>query len=173
MSRSASGAAGSSDRMSRSPESAGILLHRRREGVLEVMLVHPGGPLWRNKDSGAWTIPKGERPAGEDSETTARREFAEELGPLPEGQLRPLGRVRQRAGKWVEAFALEADFDPERLASNSFEIEWPPRSGKRRCFPEIDRAAWFTLDEARRRINPAQAPFLDALGSSAGSAENR
>jgi predicted NUDIX family NTP pyrophosphohydrolase len=154
--------------MRRRRESAGILLHRRREGVLEVLLVHPGGPLWRNKDFGAWTIPKGERPPDEDAETTARREFAEELGPLPEGPLSPLGRVQQRAGKWVEAFALEGDFDPGRLVSNNVEIEWPPRSGKRRSFPEIDRAAWFTLEEARRRINPAQAAFLDEVLRTAG-----
>jgi len=144
-------------------ESAGILLYKRQPGGLMVLLVHPGGPFWRNKDNGAWTIPKGERDRGEDAETTARREFAEELGDLPEGPLVPLGQIRQRAGKRVEGFALEGDFDVDRIAGSSFEIEWPPRSGRRQSFPEVDRAQWFSPEEARRKINPGQIPFIDRL----------
>ena len=138
-------------------------MFRRGEGGLEVLLVHPGGPFWAKKDLGAWTIPKGERDPGEDAETTARREFAEELGNLPEGTLVPLGHIRQRAGKRVEGFALEGDFDVERIAGSSFEIEWPPRSGRRQSFPEVDRAQWFSPDEARRKINAGQIPFIDRL----------
>jgi predicted NUDIX family NTP pyrophosphohydrolase len=144
-------------------ESAGILLYRRQRGAVQVLLVHPGGPFWRNKDEGAWSLPKGERSTNEDPETTARREFAEELGSVPEGPLVALGRIRQRGGKLVDGFALKGDFDVTRLASNSFEMEWPPRSGKRQSFPEVDRAAWFTLDEARLKINPGQQPFIDRL----------
>lgn len=145
------------------PESAGLLMFKRQQGELRVLLVHPGGPYWRAKDLGAWTIPKGEPLAGEDASTAAQREFAEELGSAPAGPLMPLGRITQRAGKAVEAFALEGDFDVERLSSNRFEIEWPPRSGRRQSFPEVDRAAWFALDEAHRRINPAQRELLDRL----------
>lgn len=144
-------------------ESAGILLYKRKGRGLLVLLVHPGGPFWRNKDDGAWTIPKGERNAGEDAETTARREFAEELGTAVTGALIPLGRIRQRAGKQVDGFGLEGDLDVERISGNSFEIEWPPRSGRRQSFPEVDRAAWFTPDEARQKINAAQKPFIDRL----------
>ena len=144
-------------------ESAGILLYRRQHGALQVLLVHPGGPFWRNKDDGAWSLPKGERGTGEDPETTARREFAEELGSVPGGPLLALGRIRQRGGKLVDAYALQGDFDVTRLSSNSFEIEWPPRSGKRQSFPEVDRAEWFTLDEARLKINAGQRPFIDRL----------
>jgi predicted NUDIX family NTP pyrophosphohydrolase len=144
-------------------ESAGVLLYKRRDGQALVLLVHPGGPFWRRKDEGAWTIPKGERAAGEDPEATARREFAEELGNMPGGSLAPLGRIRQRGGKYVDAFALEGEFDVATLSSNTFEVEWPPRSGKRQSFPEIDKAAWFDLAAARRKINPGQQPFLDRL----------
>jgi len=144
-------------------ESAGILLYRRQGRGLLVLLVHPGGPFWRNKDDGAWSIPKGECSAGEDAQTTARREFAEELGVVPMGELIPLGRIRQRGGKQVDGFALEGDLDVERISGNSFEIEWPPRSGRRQSFPEVDRAAWFTPDEARQKINAAQKPFIDRL----------
>jgi predicted NUDIX family NTP pyrophosphohydrolase len=144
-------------------ESAGILLYKREDRELLVLLVHPGGPFWRNKDDGAWTIPKGERDTGEDAETTARREFAEELGVTPSGALVPLGRIRQRGGKQVDGFALEGDLDVERIAGNSFEIEWPPRSGRRQSFPEVDRAAWFSPDEARQKINAGQKPFIDRL----------
>lgn len=144
-------------------ESAGILLYRRREKQILVLLVHPGGPFWRRKDLGAWSIPKGQPIAGEDPEVTARREFAEELGIAPTGPLRPLGTVRQRGGKQVEAFALEGDFDSDRLRSNLFEIEWPPRSGRLESFPEVDRAAWFSLPDARRKILVGQHPLLDRL----------
>ena len=144
-------------------ESAGILLYKRKGRALQVLLVHPGGPFWRNKDDGAWTIPKGERDTGEDAETTARREFAEELGVMPSGALVPLGRIRQRGGKQVDGFALEGDLDVERISGNSFEIEWPPRSGRRQSFAEVDRAAWFSPDEARQKINAGQKPFIDRL----------
>jgi predicted NUDIX family NTP pyrophosphohydrolase len=144
-------------------ESAGILLYRRDDGQLLVLLVHPGGPFWRRKDLGAWSIPKGERVAGEDPAVTARREFAEELGSTPDGPLQRLGIIRQRGGKQVEAFALEGAFDPERLSSNTFEIEWPPRSGRRESFPEVDRAAWFSMADARVKILDGQRPLLDRL----------
>ena len=144
-------------------ESAGILLYRREDRQLLVLLVHPGGPFWRRKDLGAWSIPKGERVAGEDPAVTARREFAEELGSAPAGPLQPLGSIRQRGGKQVEAFALEGAFDPERLSSNTFEIEWPPRSGRRESFPEVDRAAWFSMADARVMILDGQRPLLDRL----------
>jgi len=144
-------------------ESAGILLYRHEDGQLLVLLVHPGGPFWRRKDLGAWSIPKGERVAGEDPAVTARREFAEELGSTPAGLLQPLGSIRQRGGKQVEAFALKGDFDPERLSSNTFEIEWPPRSGRRESFPEVDRAAWFSMADARVKILDGQRPLLDRL----------
>lgn len=143
--------------------SAGILLYRRGDNALQVLLVHPGGPFWRHKDVGAWTIPKGEHGPEENPQAAARREFEEELGPLPHGPLIPLGEIRQRGGKMVEAFALEADFDPATILGGSFRMEWPPRSGKLQSFPEVDRAAWFSMEEARRRINPAQQPFLDRL----------
>jgi predicted NUDIX family NTP pyrophosphohydrolase len=144
-------------------QSAGILLYKRCEGRLVVLLVHPGGPFWHAKDLGAWSIPKGEPAAGEVPEATARREFAEELGSAPIGALRPLGKIRQRGGKQVEAFALEGDFDVDSLSGNSFEMEWPPRSGRRQSFPEVDRAAWFELPEARRKILVGQQPLLDRL----------
>ena len=144
-------------------ESAGILLYKHEGRGLLVLLVHPGGPFWRNKDDGAWSIPKGERSVGEDAETTARREFAEELGVMPAGALLPLGRIRQSGGKPVDGFALEGDLDVERISGNSVEIEWPPRSGRRQSFPEVDRAAWFSPDKARQKINAGQRPFIDRL----------
>ena len=144
-------------------ESAGILLYKRKGRELLVLLVHPGGPFWRNKDDGAWTIPKGERGPGEDAEAAARREFVEELGSQPTGALIALGRIRQRGGKYVDGFALEGDLDVERISGDSFEIEWPPRSGRRQSFPEVDRAAWLSPDEARRKINAAQRPFIERL----------
>jgi predicted NUDIX family NTP pyrophosphohydrolase len=144
--------------------SAGILLHRRRDGAHEVLLVHPGGPFWAKKDAGAWSIPKGEYEDGEDARACALREFAEELGsPPPDGELVDLGEVRQRGGKVVTAWALAGDADADAIHSNTFTMEWPPRSGTMREFPEVDRAAWFGLDEARERILPAQAPLLDRL----------
>ncbi len=143
--------------------SAGIVAFRRKQGVIEVLLVHPGGPFWRNKDEGAWSIPKGEYVAGENPEIVARREFREEVGIELSKDLFPLGEVRQRAGKVVTAFAVETDLDAARIQSNTFEIEWPPRSGRREKFPEIDRAAWFELASARVKINDAQRALLDRL----------
>ncbi|MGJ5117515.1 NUDIX domain-containing protein [Bradyrhizobium oligotrophicum] len=143
--------------------SAGVLAFRRTADRLEVLLVHPGGPFWRNKDAGAWSIPKGEFDAGEAAEAVARREFAEELGTTLTASLVPLGEIKQRGGKVVEAFAAEIDLDAGSITSNAFELEWPPRSGRIQRFPEVDRAAWFDLAEARVRINPAQAALLDRL----------
>jgi predicted NUDIX family NTP pyrophosphohydrolase len=148
--------------------SAGILLYRRGAGGLEVLLVHPGGPYWAAKDEGAWMMPKGVVEPGEDPAACAIREFGEELGTRPSGTPRPLARIRQKGGKWVVAFALEGDLEPERIASNSFEMEWPPKSGQFQSFPEVDRAAWFTPAEARAKILPSQLPLLDALESAAG-----
>ncbi|MGJ5181300.1 NUDIX domain-containing protein [Bradyrhizobium oligotrophicum] len=143
--------------------SAGVLAFRRTAGTLEVLLVHPGGPFWRSKDLGAWSIPKGEFGAGETAEAVARREFAEELGSELTAPLVALGEIRQRGGKVVDAFAAEIDLDADAISSNEFELEWPPRSGRMQRFPEVDRAAWFDLAEARARINPAQAALLDRL----------
>ena len=144
--------------------SAGILLYRRSAGTLEVLLVHPGGPFWAKKDLGAWSIPKGEYEEGEDPRACALREFEEELGALPPaGPLVELGTAKQSAGKMVTAWAAEGDVDAAAARSNTFTLEWPPRSGVMREFPEADRAEWFEVDEARRRINPAQAVFLDRL----------
>lgn len=136
---------------------------------IEVLLVHPGGPFWRNKDLGAWSIPKGEYEDGQDAEAAARREFAEELGLEVAEPLTALDQVKQRGGKIVTAFAVELDVDTRNVRSNTFEIEWPPRSGKRQELPEIDRAAFFTLDEARRKINEGQRPLLDRLARLVGS----
>lgn len=144
--------------------SAGLLLYRRAP-TLEVLLVHPGGPFWAPKDVGAWSIPKGEVEDGEEPLDCALRELAEELGdaaPVPSGFVE-LGTVRQRAGKEVLAWAAEGDFDPSRLRSATFELEWPPRSGRLLQVPEVDRAAWLAPDEARRLINPAQAVLVDRL----------
>jgi predicted NUDIX family NTP pyrophosphohydrolase len=143
--------------------SAGVLAYRTKAGWLEVLLVHPGGPFWRNRDTGAWSIPKGELGAGEHPEAAARREFAQELGAALDATLAPLGEIRQRGGKIVEAFAAEYDVDVDAITSNSFEIEWPPRSGRRQSFPEVDRAAWFDLATAREKINEAQRELLDRL----------
>lgn len=141
-----------------------MLLFRRRAGRREVLLVHPGGPFWAKRDEGAWSIPKGEIDVGEEPLDVARREFEEELGlPPPDGDLAPLGSVRQAGGKVVRAWTVEADFDVSRLRSNTFEMEWPPRSGRKQEFPEVDRAEWFDLEVARRKILPAQAAFLDRL----------
>ncbi len=151
--------------MPRGHRSAGILLHRRRAGRLEVLLAHPGGPFWKNRDAGAWSIPKGEFGEDEDALDAARREFAEETGFPIEGPFTPLAPVRQRSGKIVHAWAVEGDCDPSQLRSNTFSMEWPPRSGEAAEFPEVDRAQWFGLDEARVRILPAQVPFLDQLAA--------
>ena len=144
--------------------SAGILLWRHgADGAPEVLLGHFGGPLWAKKDAGAWAIPKGMVEEGETPEQAARREFREELGPPTEGALVPLGRIRQKGGKYVEAFALEGNLDTAAIRSNDFTLEWPPRSGRFQTFPEIDRAAWFALGEAREKILPSQALLLDLL----------
>jgi predicted NUDIX family NTP pyrophosphohydrolase len=155
-------------------QSAGILLFRGPAVSLEVLLVHPGGPYWARKDLGAWSIPKGEPDEGEDLRECALRELGEELGPAapspPREALLELGSVRQGSGKLVHAWATENDFDPARLRANSFSMEWPPRSGAEREFPEVDRAEWFDLAEARRRILAAQADLLDRLVEALGGA---
>jgi predicted NUDIX family NTP pyrophosphohydrolase len=146
--------------------SAGILLFRRNGGEVEFLLVHPGGPFWAKKDAGAWSIPKGQIESEEEPRACAIRELEEELGPAPEldlEQLIELGSIRQRAGKVVEAWAAEGEFDPAALASNTFSMEWPPRSGGQQEFPEVDRAEWFDLATAREKIIPAQAEILDRL----------
>jgi predicted NUDIX family NTP pyrophosphohydrolase len=146
--------------------SAGILAYRRRGDSLELLLVHPGGPFWAKKDEGAWSIPKGELDEGEESRACALRELEEELGSslgLTAERLTEIGSVRQKNGKTVYGWAAEADFDPAELRSNSFEMEWPPRSGRQRQFPEVDRAEWFEPEVARSKINPAQVEFIDRL----------
>jgi predicted NUDIX family NTP pyrophosphohydrolase len=144
--------------------SAGILLYRLRDGEPEVLIVHPGGPFWARKDAGAWSIPKGEYDDGEDPHACALREFEEETGTLLDpDELADLGEVRLRSGKQVRAWAVEGDLDADTVVSNTFEMEWPPRSGRRQEFPEVDRAGWFGLDEARAKLNPAQGAFLDRL----------
>jgi predicted NUDIX family NTP pyrophosphohydrolase len=146
-----------------SRQSAGIVLYRRRGPAIEVLLVHPGGPYWAKKDAGAWSIPKGEFGAGEAPADAARREFIEEIGHDPGAGLASLGIFMQSRTKSVHAFAVEGDLDPATVTSNTFELEWPPRSGTMQPFPEIDRAAWLTLDDARARIVTGQRPILDAL----------
>ena len=146
--------------------SAGILLHRDGIGGIEVLLVHPGGPFWARKDLGAWSIPKGEVDEGEDPRACALREFAEETGTrLPETALDDLGSVKLKSGKLVLAFAVAGDLDAATVRSNTFELEWPPRSGRRRQLPEIDRAEWFGLDDARAKLNPAQSELVDRLAA--------
>ena len=147
------------------PLSAGILLFRRQDEEPEVLLIRPGGPFWRNKDVGAWMIPKGVVEAGEAPAKAALREFAEETGKEVTAVPFPLAIVRQAGGKIVEAFAVEGDLDPEAICSNEFELEWPPRSGKLERFPEVAEARWMTLAEARRMMLPSQLPLLDALGA--------
>jgi predicted NUDIX family NTP pyrophosphohydrolase len=147
--------------------SAGILLYRFREGVPQVLLVHPGGPFWRTRDEGAWMMPKGQVEEGEDHAACALREFEEELGTRPPGNPEPLCRIRQKGGKWVEAFVLEGDLDADAIVSNHFTMEYPPKSGELRSFPEVDRAAWFTLEEARAKILPSQLPILDSFEAKA------
>ncbi len=150
--------------------SAGILLHRGRGQDLEVLLVHPGGPAWVNRDVGAWSVPKGEHLEGEDPLAAARREFEEELGTAPPaGNPEDLGEIRQKSGKRVRAWAIAGDLDPTQIHSNTFQFEWPPRSGKLIEIPEVDRAEWFGLDAAREKINPGQVPLLDRLVALLGS----
>jgi predicted NUDIX family NTP pyrophosphohydrolase len=143
--------------------SAGILMYRRTGRALEVLLVHPGGPFWKNKDEGAWSIPKGEIDEGEDAALAAGREFLEETGCDISGPLEPLGDIRQRGGKRATAFAVEGDLDTDTITSNTFEIEWPPKGGKMQSFPEIDRAAWFDLPSAHGKILESQRTLLDRL----------
>lgn len=145
--------------------SAGILMYRSGDAGIDVLLVHPGGPFWRNRDLGAWSIPKGELDDGEDAEAAARREFKEELGMEATGPLRPLGLVRQRAGKMVQAYALEGNLDVGSVRSNEVAIEWPPRSGRFLQVPEIDRAAWFAIPLAREKILAKSAAVSQSLGT--------
>ena len=145
--------------------SAGLLLFRRKSDRIEVLLVHPGGPLWTKKDDGAWSIPKGEIAPGEDPLRAAQREFEEELGSPVSGEFVPLTPIRQASGKMVHAWAVEADFDPSTFKSGSFSMEWPPRSGRQQNFPEVDRAQWFSIEDATRKINKAQIALLDQLNS--------
>lgn len=143
--------------------SAGILLYRRRHGGIEVLLVHPGGPFWARKDEGAWSIPKGLYEPGEYPLATARREFAEETGAQAEGEAVALGAFRQSSAKIVDVWAIEGEFDPATLRSNTFTMEWPPRSGRIVEAPEVDRAEWFTPDEAERKLLKGQRPIIEAL----------
>jgi predicted NUDIX family NTP pyrophosphohydrolase len=152
--------------------SAGILLYRRTDAGPEVLLVHPGGPFWARRDAGAWSIPKGEHdPADTDPLTCALREFAEETGTaLEPGELVELGEVRQKGGKVVTAWAAEGNLEASAIRSNTFVLEWPPRSGRRQEFPEVDRAGWFGAAEAREKLVPAQAAFVDRLQERLGDA---
>jgi predicted NUDIX family NTP pyrophosphohydrolase len=143
--------------------SAGILIYRRGTAGIEVFLVHPGGPYWARKDDGAWSVPKGECDAGEDGLSAARRELAEETGLRPDGDFLGLGSFKQSSAKWVEVWAVEGDADPDRLESNTFAMEWPPRSGQLKPFPEVDRAGWFSLSEAAKKLVKGQVPILGAL----------
>ena len=148
-----------------SKTSAGLILHRRNaDGAVEVLLVHPGGPFWANKDTHAWSIPKGEYVEGENAEIVALREFEEELGsPPPDGPRRFLGEFGPPSRKRIIAWALEADFDATHMSSNTFELEWPPGSGQVSAYPEVDKAAWWTIDSARTKLHKGQTPILDAL----------
>jgi len=143
--------------------SAGVLLYRKTRAGVEVLLVHPGGPFWAKKDAGAWSIPKGLAGEGEDLIEAAKREFREETGMAVEGALLDLGKHKQPGGKTVVAFACEGDFDPASLSSDTFALEWPPRSGRTAEFPEVDKAAWFSVDEALEKINKGQRPIVAAL----------
>ena len=149
-------------------ESAGLLVFRRTSGGLEVLLAHPGGPFWAKKDEGAWSIPKGELAAGEDPLAAALREFEEETGVIIAGTPLALQPVRQPSGKIIRAWALEGDLDPATVKSNTFSLEWPPRSGQQQEFPEIDRVAWLPVEEARRKIVPGQVPLLEQLALQLG-----
>jgi len=148
--------------------SAGILIYRQGAAGIEVFLVHPGGPYWAKKDDGAWSVPKGECDAGEAGLAAARRELAEETGLRPEGDFLGLGSFKQSSAKWVEVWAVQGNADPARLNSNTFTMEWPPRSGQIKPFPEVDRAGWFTLAEAARKLVKGQVPILAALAAGLG-----
>lgn len=152
-------------------QSAGLLMHRRRAGRLEVFLVHPGGPFWKNRDAGAWSIPKGEFGEGEDPLAAARREFAEETGFGAEGNFVALAPITQAGGKVVHAWAVQGDLDPEKIKSNTFTLEWPPKSGQEQEFPEVDRAGWFGIEEAKEKINRAQVGLLTELEARLGAGE--
>ena len=152
----------------RTATSAGILLFRRRNGALEVFLAHPGGPFWAKRDTGAWTIPKGIVDEGEDLLDAARRELREETGLAPAGPFIPLGSVKQKAGKTVHAWACEGDADPAAVTSNETRVEWPRGSGQWHTYPEVDRCAWFSLGDARRKMNPAQSELLERLQNVVG-----
>jgi predicted NUDIX family NTP pyrophosphohydrolase len=152
-------------------QSAGLLLFRQRDKKVQVLLAHPGGPFWSRKDQGVWTIPKGLIGPSESLLSAAQREFAEETGYRPGGEAIPLGSAKQPGGKVVHVWAIEGDWDPVDLQSNTFEMEWPPRSGRRQSFPEIDRASWFGIVEARLKILKGQAAFLDHLLETLGRAE--
>jgi predicted NUDIX family NTP pyrophosphohydrolase len=143
--------------------SAGLVMYRKTRGRMEVFLVHPGGPFWAKKDLGAWSIPKGEHQADEEPMAAAKREFREETGIEPRGLLRPLKPVKQAGGKVVRAWAFEGDADPSAIRSNTFAMEWPPGSGREKTFPEVDRAAWFEMDDAKTRITEGQVGLLDEL----------
>jgi len=144
-------------------QSAGLLLYRFRQNHLEVLLVHPGGPFWAKKDLGSWSIPKGEFAEGEDALAAAQREFQEETGFSISGEFKPLASLKQKSGKVVYAWAIESDLDHTKVKSNTFNLEWPPKSGRISEFPEIDRAEWFSVEVAREKINPGQIAFLDRL----------
>jgi predicted NUDIX family NTP pyrophosphohydrolase len=144
-------------------QSAGILMYRLHDGELEVFLVHPGGPFWAKKDEGAWSIPKGEFEKNDDPLAAAKREFAEETGLSVEGAFRPLTPLKQRSGKTVYAWIVSGNCDPQAIKSNTFLMEWPPKSGNQAEFPEIDRAAWFTIQEATKKFLPSQLPLLEEL----------
>lgn len=152
--------------------SAGILMYRKRNNELEVFLIHPGGPFFTKKDEGAWSIPKGEIDEREDELSAAKREFEEETGCRPEGLFVPLSPVKQKSGKIVLSWAVEGECEADSITSNTFSLEWPPKSGRVQEFPEADRAAWFTIREARQKINPAQAPLLDELISKTSGTRN-
>ena len=152
-------------------QSAGLLLFRQRDKKVQVLLAHPGGPFWSRKDQGVWTIPKGLIGPSESLLSAAQREFAEETGYRPGGEAIPLGSAKQPGGKVVHVWAIEGDWDPVDLQSNTFEMEWPPRSGRRQSFPEIDRASWFGIAEARLKILKGQAVFLDYLLETLGRGE--
>jgi predicted NUDIX family NTP pyrophosphohydrolase len=143
--------------------SAGLLMYRLRDGVLEVFLAHPGGPFWANQDLGAWSIPKGEYPPEEDALAAAKREFAEETGCVFQGELLPLTPLKQPSGKVIAAWAIQGDCDPAALQSNTFTLEWPPRSGRQQEFPEVDRGGWFIMEEAKEKIIKGQVGFLEEL----------